>query len=57
MVMQGAPARGPYFISRLGHPGTVDTLLRCSRSDLLGGVFKRARQISKPCLLGYIGKN
>ena len=61
MVMRGAKRRGTRYFGPYSHAWaireTVDTLLRvfpvrtCS-----AGVFKRARQIGRPCLLGYIGK-
>src|SRR5690242_4328878 len=61
MVMRGAKRRGVRYFGPYSHAWaireTVDTLLRvfpvrtCS-----AGVFKRARQIGRPCLLGYIGK-
>ncbi|HEY1699960.1 MAG TPA: excinuclease ABC subunit UvrC [Trebonia sp.] len=61
MVMRGAKRKGVKYFGPYGHAwairDTVDTLLRvfpvrtCSK-----GVFKRAGQIGRPCLLGYIGK-
>jgi len=61
MVTRGARRRGTRYFGPYSHAWaireTVDTLLRvfpvrtCS-----AGVFKRARQIGRPCLLGYIGK-
>src|SRR5258708_9674522 len=61
MVMRGAKRRGVRCLGPYSHAwairDTVDTLLRvfpvrtCS-----AGVFKRAGQIGRPCLLGYIGK-
>src|SRR3984885_6631372 len=61
MVMRGAKRRGVRYFGPYSHAWaireTVDTLLRvfpvrtCST-----GVFKRAGQIGRPCLLGYIGK-
>ena len=61
MVMRGARRRGTRYFGPYSHAWaireTVNTLLRvfpvrtCS-----AGVFKRARQIGRPCLLGYIGK-
>ena len=61
MVMRGAKRRGTRYFGPYSHAWaireTVDTLLRvfpvrtCST-----GVFKRAGQIGRPCLLGYIGK-
>ncbi len=60
-VMRGAKRRGVRYFGPYSHAwairDTVDTLLRvfpvrtCS-----GGVFKRAGQIGRPCLLGYIDK-
>ncbi|MBO0774870.1 MAG: excinuclease ABC subunit UvrC [Actinobacteria bacterium] len=61
MVMRGVKRRGTRYFGPYSHAWaireTVDALLRvfpvrtCS-----AGVFKRARQIGRPCLLGYIGK-
>jgi excinuclease ABC subunit C len=61
LVMRGARRRGVRYFGPYSHAwairDTVDTLLRvfpvrtCS-----GGVFKRAGQIGRPCLLGYIDK-
>ena len=61
MVMRGAKRRGVRYFGPYSHAWaireTVDMLLRvfpvrtCS-----AGVFKRAGQIGRPCLLGYIGK-
>ncbi len=61
MVLRGAKRRGVRYFGPYSHAWaireTVDLLLRvfpvrtCS-----AGVFKRARQIGRPCLLGYIGK-
>jgi excinuclease ABC subunit C len=61
MVMRGARRRGVRYFGPYSHAwairDTVDTLLRvfpvrtCS-----AGVFKRAGQIGRPCLLGYIDK-
>ncbi len=61
LVMRGAKRRGVRYFGPYSHAwairDTVDTLLRvfpvrtCS-----AGVFKRAGQIGRPCLLGYIGK-
>jgi excinuclease ABC subunit C len=60
-VLRGAKRRGVRYFGPYSHAwairDTVDTLLRvfpvrtCS-----AGVFKRAGQIGRPCLLGYIGK-
>jgi excinuclease ABC subunit C len=61
MVLRGAKRKGTRYFGPYSHAWaireTVDTLLRvfpvrtCS-----AGVFKRAGQIGRPCLLGYIGK-
>ena len=61
MVVRGAKRKGVKYFGPYSHAwairDTVDTLLRvfpvrtCSK-----GVFKRAGQIGRPCLLGYIGK-
>jgi excinuclease ABC subunit C len=61
MVLRGAKKKGTRYFGPYSHAWaireTVDSLLRvfpvrtCS-----GGVFKRAGQIGRPCLLGYIGK-
>jgi excinuclease ABC subunit C len=60
-VMRGAKRKGTRYFGPYSHAwairDTVDTLLRvfpvrtCS-----AGVFKRAGQIGRPCLLGYIDK-
>ncbi|TQF03116.1 excinuclease ABC subunit UvrC [Kitasatospora acidiphila] len=60
-VMRGAHKKGVRYFGPYGHAWaireTVDLLLRvfpvrtCSN-----GVFKRAQQVGRPCLLGYIGK-
>ena len=60
-VMRGAKRKGARYFGPYSHAWaireTVDLLLRvfpmrtCST-----GVFKRAGQIGRPCLLGYIGK-
>jgi len=60
-VLRGAKRRGVRYFGPYSHAwairDTVDTLLRvfpvrtCS-----AGVFRRASQIGRPCLLGYIGK-
>ena len=60
-VMRGAHRKGVRYFGPYGHAWaireTVDLLLRvfpvrtCS-----AGVFKRAHQVGRPCLLGYIGK-
>jgi excinuclease ABC subunit C len=61
LVLRGAKRRGVRYFGPYAHAWaireTVDTLLRvfpvrtCS-----AGVFKRAGQIGRPCLLGYIAK-
>jgi excinuclease ABC subunit C len=61
MVMRGAKRKGVRYFGPYSHAWaireTVDLMLRvfpvrtCS-----AGVFKRAGQIGRPCLLGYIGK-
>jgi excinuclease ABC subunit C len=61
MVMRGAKKRGVRYFGPYAHAWaireTLDQLLRvfpirsCS-----AGVFKRANQVGRPCLLGYIGK-
>jgi excinuclease ABC subunit C len=60
-VLRGTKRRGVRYFGPYSHAwairDTVDTLLRvfpvrtCS-----AGVFKRAGQVGRPCLLGYIGK-
>ncbi|WP_051944549.1 excinuclease ABC subunit UvrC [Streptacidiphilus rugosus] len=60
-VMRGPKKKGVRYFGPYGHAWaireTVDLMLRvfpvrtCS-----SGVFKRAEQIGRPCLLGYIGK-
>ncbi|CAN3983384.1 excinuclease ABC subunit UvrC [Kitasatospora purpeofusca] len=60
-VMRGSHRKGVRYFGPYGHAWaireTVDLLLRvfpvrtCSN-----GVFKRAAQVGRPCLLGYIGK-
>jgi excinuclease ABC subunit C len=60
-VMRGAKRKGTRYFGPYGHAWaireTLDQLLRvfpvrtCS-----GGVFKRASQVGRPCLLGYIDK-
>jgi excinuclease ABC subunit C len=61
LVMRGAQRKGVRYFGPYGHAwairDTVDTLLRvfpmrsCSQ-----GVFRRAKAIGRPCLLGDIGK-
>ncbi|SEK93782.1 excinuclease ABC subunit UvrC [Streptacidiphilus jiangxiensis] len=60
-VMRGSKKKGVRYFGPYGHAWaireTLDLMLRvfpvrtCS-----AGVFKRAEQIGRPCLLGYIGK-
>ncbi|MGH8868638.1 MAG: excinuclease ABC subunit UvrC [Actinomycetes bacterium] len=60
-VMRGAKKKGVRYFGPYSHAWaireTLDLLLRvfpartCSK-----GVFKRAEQVGRPCLLGYIGK-
>ena len=60
-VMRGAKRKGTRYFGPYAHAWaireTVDLLLRvfpvrtCS-----SGVFRRAQQVGRPCLLGYIGK-
>jgi excinuclease ABC subunit C len=60
-VMRGAKRKGVKYFGPYAHAwairDTLDALLRvfpmrtCSK-----GVFKRAGQVGRPCLLGYIGK-
>ena len=61
MVMRGAKRRGVRYFGPYSHAWaireTVDLLLRVfAVRTCSAGVFKRARQIGRPCLLGYIGK-
>jgi excinuclease ABC subunit C len=61
LVMRGAKRKGVRYFGPYAHAwairDTLDQLLRvfpvrtCSK-----GVFKRAGQVGRPCLLGYIGK-
>lgn len=61
LVMRGAKKKGVRYFGPYAHAWaireTLDQLLRvfpirsCSK-----GVFNRARQVGRPCLLGYIGK-
>ena len=61
MVMRGAKKRGVRYFGPYAHAWaireTLDQLLRVFpvRSCSVG-VFKRAAQVGRPCLLGYIGK-
>jgi excinuclease ABC subunit C len=60
-VMRGAKRKGTRYFGPYSHAwairDTVDTLLRVFPvRTCTAGVFKRAGQIGRPCLLGYIGK-
>src|SRR5712692_8767846 len=60
-VMRGAKRRGVRYFGPYSHAWaireTVDTLMRVFPvRQCTTGVFKRAGQIGRPCLLGYIGK-
>ncbi len=60
-VMRGAQRKGVRYFGPYGHAwairDTVDTLLRVfPMRSCSGGVFRRARSIGRPCLLGDIGK-
>ncbi|MFB4318710.1 excinuclease ABC subunit UvrC [Actinomadura sp. 21ATH] len=61
MVMRGAKRRGVRYFGPYSHAWaireTVDQLLRVFPvRTCRPGVFKRQRQLDRPCLLGYIGK-
>ncbi|REF01153.1 excinuclease ABC subunit UvrC [Thermomonospora umbrina] len=61
MVMRGARRKGVRYFGPYSHAWaireTVDLLLRVFPvRTCKAGVFKRARQIDRPCLLGYIDK-
>ena len=61
MVMRGAKRKGVRYFGPYAHAWaireTVDLLLRVfPMRTCRDGVFKRAGQIGRPCLLGYIGK-
>ncbi|SEG64756.1 Excinuclease ABC subunit C [Thermomonospora echinospora] len=61
MVMRGAKRKGVRYFGPYSHAWaireTVDLLLRVFPvRTCKPGVFKRARQIDRPCLLGYIDK-
>jgi len=61
MVMRGARRKGVRYFGPYSHAWaireTVDLLLRVFPvRTCKPGVFKRARQIGRPCLLGYIDK-
>ena len=60
-VMRGAKKKGVRYFGPYGHAWaireTLDLLLRVFPARTCSaGVFKRAGQIGRPCLLGYIGK-
>src|SRR3954465_10823381 len=60
-VMRGPQRRGVRYFGPYAHAWaireTLDTLTRVSPARTgSAGVFKRAGQIGRPCLLGYIGK-
>ncbi|HEY7047018.1 MAG TPA: excinuclease ABC subunit UvrC [Jatrophihabitantaceae bacterium] len=60
-VMRGAKRRGVRYFGPYSHAWaireTLDLLLRVFPARTCSaGVFKRAAQIGRPCLLGYIGK-
>ncbi|MQA23950.1 MAG: excinuclease ABC subunit UvrC [Micromonosporaceae bacterium] len=60
-VMRGAKRKGVRYFGPYAHAWaireTLDLLLRVFPARTCSaGVFKRARQIGRPCLLGYIGK-
>ena len=60
-VMRGAKRKGVRYFGPYAHAWaireTVDLLLRVFPARTCSaGVFKRAGQIGRPCLLGYIGK-
>ncbi len=61
MVLRGAKRRGVRYFGPYSHAWaireTVDALLRVFPVRTCSvGVFRRAGQIGRPCLLGYIGK-
>ncbi|MGH8836741.1 MAG: excinuclease ABC subunit UvrC, partial [Actinomycetes bacterium] len=60
-VMRGAKKKGVRYFGPYAHAWaireTLDLLLRVFPARTCSaGVFKRARQVGRPCLLGYIGK-
>ena len=60
-VMRGAKRKGVRYFGPYSHAWaireTLDLLLRVFPARTCSaGVFKRAGQIGRPCLLGYIGK-
>ena len=61
MVMRGAKRKGVRYFGPYSHAWaireTLDLLLRVFPARTCSnGVFKRAGQVGRPCLLGYIGK-
>src|SRR3712207_3156387 len=61
MVMRGAKKKGVRYFGPYAHAWaireTLDLLLRVFPARTCsGGVFTRARQVGRPCLLGYIDK-
>ena len=59
--MRGAKSKGVRYFGPYAHAWaireTLDLLLRVFPARTCSaGVFKRAGQIGRPCLLGYIGK-
>ena len=61
MVMRGAKRKGTRYFGPYAHAWaireTLDLLLRVfPMRTCSAGVFRRAEQIGRPCLLGYIGK-
>jgi excinuclease ABC subunit C len=61
MVMRGPKKKGVRYFGPYAHAWaireTLDLLLRVFPARTCsGGVFKRAGQVGRPCLLGYIGK-
>jgi excinuclease ABC subunit C len=60
-VMRGAKRKGVKYFGPYAHAWaireTLDTVLRVfPMRTCSAGVFKRAGQVGRPCLLGYIGK-
>jgi excinuclease ABC subunit C len=61
LVMRGAKRKGVRYFGPYAHAWaireTLDLLLRVFPARTCSnGVFKRAHQVGRPCLLGYIGK-
>jgi excinuclease ABC subunit C len=61
MVMRGPKRKGVRYFGPYAHAWaireTLDLLLRVFPARTCSnGVFKRAQQVGRPCLLGYIGK-